>query len=279
MRRLQAWVLVFHPLPVCGVCALATMLGLSASPDPSKLPCLALVIAAIFCSQVVVGASNDLVDLPLDRRSQPWKPLVAGAITTHEVYALIALAFVLMVWCMLWLGASVSVFIVSGTIAGLSHNFLTKGTRFDWASYTLGFTVLPLVVWSAIEKIPIAQLTLLPTGVCLLPAVIIARDLPDITHDQDAGKNGLAVRLGQRRSVFVLGLCMSVAPVVAVLAINMVGFDARVFVAGLSIYLILLCIILTRYRSAAETTLRTNFRLTMGNAIVLIASSLFAIQT
>jgi 4-hydroxybenzoate polyprenyltransferase len=255
------------------------MLGLSASSDPSKLPRLALVVAAIFCSQVVVGASNDLVDLPLDRRSQPWKPLVAGTITTHEVYALIALAFVLMVWCMLWLGASVSVFVVLGTVAGFSHNFLTKGTHLDWLAYALGFTVLPLAVWGAIGAIPIAHLTLLPTGVCLLPAVIIARDLPDITHDQDAGQRGLAVRLGQRRSVFVLGLCMSIAPVVAMLTLNRVGFDARVFIAGLCSYLILLCIILVRYRSSAETTLRMNFRWTMVNAIVLIASSLFAMQT
>jgi 4-hydroxybenzoate polyprenyltransferase len=279
MRRLQALMLVFHPLPVCGVCALATLLGLSASREPINWQRLALVVAAIFCSQVIVGASNDLVDLPLDRRSQPWKPLVAGAITPREVYALMAMAFVLMVWCMAWLGASVSALISIGTSAGLSHNFLTKGTRFDWASYVLGFTVLPLAVWSTIEKIPVAQLALIPVGMCLLPAVILARDLPDIAHDRDAGRRGLAVRLGHHRSVSVLGACLSVAPLVDALAITFVGFNARVFIAGLSMYVALLCLIVIRYRTPTESTLRINFRLTMLNAIVLIASSLFAIQT
>ena len=96
LRRGLGYWLMIHPFPVMMVVTLATVLAVATAREATDLSRLIRAIATLFCSQVVVGISNDLHDRVLDAQAQPWKPLARGVVTPNEARTLIALAFALM---------------------------------------------------------------------------------------------------------------------------------------------------------------------------------------
>jgi 4-hydroxybenzoate polyprenyltransferase len=199
LRRLQGYWLMIHPFPVTMVVAFAALLAVATARDALEPLRLVRVIAALFFSQVVVGTLNDYRDRALDARGQTWKPLVRGTVTPNEARAQIAVAFGLMLAFAISLGPIALALVLLGTLAGVLYNFWLSDTPFSWLPYVLGFIVLPIYVWVAVERFDARQLALVPIGMPQLLGVHLAQTLPDTETDRTVGGRGLAVTLGRAR--------------------------------------------------------------------------------
>lgn len=279
MRRLKGFVLLVHPVPILGVCAVGLALGLSIATTRAEFERLALALTAILFSQILVGASNDWVDFPLDKLSQPWKPLVAGMVSSRDVFIFIAADTLLLLSMVFWLTPPVIAGVAVGTFAGLAHNFWTKGTRYDWLAYLLGFAVLPVTVWLALERWKPEQGLIFVPAAFLLIAVLLARDVPDIAGDSEAGKRGLAVRLGEKQSVQAICICLPLAGVAAWAVIQFVAVNWTLWFIGLGMYLLFMLYTIYRYAVRRDNAgLRSNFRLTILCAVLLVGTCLIALK-
>jgi 4-hydroxybenzoate polyprenyltransferase len=279
MRRLKGFVLLVHPVPILAVCAVGLLLGLSIAATPAEFERLALALAAIFFSQLLVGATNDWCDLPQDKISQPWKPLVAEMVSARDVLAFVVVDTLLLLSMALWLAPPVIAGVAVGTFAGLAHNFWTKGTRFDWLAYLLGFAALPVTVWLALQRWKPEQAFILVPAAFLLIAVLLARDVPDIAGDSDAGKKGLAVRLGAKQSIRAICVCLSLAGAAAWVVLRFVAVNRSLWFIGLGIYFLIVLFTIYRYAVRSDNAgLRSNFRLTILCAVLLVGTCLFALN-
>lgn len=279
MRKLKGYLFVVHPVPILGVCAVALLLGLSIADKREEYQRLLMVTAAILFSQIIVGTSNDLIDLDRDQQSQPWKPLVAGRLSGREAYGLLLTAIVLLCLTLFFLHLPVITGVLIGTAAGLAHNFLTKGTKFDWLSYLVGFVVLPITVWLALGRWNVQQVLIFFPAVFLMLAVFLARDVPDIDGDTNAGGNGLAVRLGTKKSIRVICFCLILAGLVAAAVFSSVAVNPIILFTGMVVYFFITLVNVYLYLgNASIAVLRANFRLTVSSAVILVGCSLFALK-
>ncbi len=279
VRKLKGFVLLVHPLPILGVCSIALLLGLSLADTRQQTERLLLVVAAIFFSQLVVGITNDLVDLEQDKLAQPWKPLVAGWLTKRDAVIFLSSAIVLLSCALFLLMPGAQACVLVGTFAGLLHNFWLKGTRYDWLAYALGFLALPLAVWLELGRWQVEQALLFIPASFLLAANIVARDLPDIESDRAAGKRSLAVRLGEQKAIYVVCIGLILAGIAAGVALTRVPLNLNLFALGLALYFLISLVITYRYlTSLSVSTLRANFRLVLVSAVTLVAFSLFALR-
>src|SRR4051794_26750213 len=75
----HAVLIMLHPIPVLAVllatAAFVVILGAPLAPGT-----FLRLVGAMAGGQLAIGAINDYVDMPLDRHSKPWKPLVSGAL-------------------------------------------------------------------------------------------------------------------------------------------------------------------------------------------------------
>ena len=279
MRSFKGYVLLVHPIPILGVCAVALLLGVSIATTRAEYERLALALLAILLSQILVGASNDVIDLPQDRLSQPWKPLVAGFLPMRHVYVFIAADVILLAALLFWLGLPVSVGVAVGTFAGLAHNLWTKGTRSDVLTYALGFLSLPITIWLALHRWKPEQALLFVPAAFLMVAVLLARDVPDIHADGAVGKKSLAVRLGAKQTTHVICACLLLAGIAAFLTMQLAPVNFMLLSGGLVIYFLLAAVTVYRYLGKTdEGLLRTNFRLALVGAVFLIGVCLFALK-
>lgn len=278
MRKLKGLSLLVHPLPILGVCSIALLLGLSLAQSRQEYERLLILVAAILFSQLVVGITNDLVDLEQDKLAQPWKPLVAGWVSRRDAVIFLASAMVLLGFTMFFLAPGVQLCVLVGTFAGLLHNFWLKGTRYDWLAYGLGFAALPLAVWLNLGRWKLEQALLFIPASLLLVAVMLARDLPDIENDRAAGKRGLAVRLGAQNAIYVVCTLLVLAGIAAGVALTRVPVHLNLLAIGLALYFLICLVVIYRYLASPSTlTLRANFRLTVLSTVILVAFSLFAL--
>jgi 4-hydroxybenzoate polyprenyltransferase len=279
MRKLKGYFLVVHPVPILGVCAVALLLGFSIANTTKEYQSLLFVTAAILFSQITVGTSNDLVDFSRDQKAQPWKPLVAGMLSQRDAYIFIAVAAILLALSLFLLTPLAIVGVLIGTVAGLTHNFLTKGTKYDWLSYLAGFIILPITVWFALQRWNVQQGLIFFPAIFLMLAVFLARDVPDIASDANDDKHGLAVRLGTKKSIRIICICLILAGPVALAVFSFVAQNWIVLFAGLLIYFCITLVNVYRYLTdSSSETMRVNFRLTVVSAVILIGSCLFALK-
>lgn len=280
MQKLKGLVLLVHPLPILGVCAMATALGLSLAQTRAHYALLAVLVAAIFFSQLIVGSTNDIVDLEADKSAQPWKPLVAGWITTRDAYFFVGGAIFCLSITLFFLKPIVQVCVLIGTFAGLLHNFWLKGTRLDWLAYALGFAILPLTVWLQLERWQVTHALLFVPASFLLFAVTLARDLPDIEGDRAAGKKSLAVRLGAQKTIRVVCACLLLAALAAAVTLTRAPLNLNLFASGLALYVLIALVLCYRYFSnASPANWRVNFRLAVLGTVTLITFGLFALES
>lgn len=279
-RRLYSYWLLIHPFPVTMVVAFATLLAVAtarATLDPSRL---VRAILTLFFSQAVVGISNDYHDRTLDFQGQPQKPLANGSVAPKEAMALIVIAFLLMLALAFSIGPIVLALALAGTMAGLLYNLVLRGTPFSWFPYVLGFTILPVAVWVAMERFDPRQLALIPIGIPLLIGVHLAQTLPDIESDLRVGIRGLSVSLGRERAVIVCWSAFLAAEIIALGSGILMQSNLPSIAAATILSVVLVATSVVRYRrDQSSATLRGNFRLTASSAVMLTAGWLFALRT
>ena len=280
LRRVQGYWLMIHPFPVMMVVMFATVLAVATAREATDFSRLVRALAALFCSQVVVGISNDWHDHVLDAQGQPWKPLVRGIVAPNEARALIALAFALMLVFAISLGPVIILLTLLGTFAGILYNFWLRGTPFSWFPYVLGFVTLPVFVWVSMERFDARQLVLVPIGLPLLVGVHLAQTLPDTETDRALGVRGFAVTLGRARGVLIVWSALIGAQALALLTALALDSNLEIVLLATSASFALVAASIALYhRQPTSATLHVVFHLVAPSAVILVAGWLAALQS
>ncbi|MFM1973859.1 MAG: hypothetical protein RLZZ345_943 [Actinomycetota bacterium] len=174
---------------------------------------LAFIIAAVLCGQLSVGWLNDLVDAALDGSvARANKPLVAGTLQRSALKVAIAVALIFVVPLS---------FLAAGWIGGLAHilavasaqiyNLYLSRTIWSWLPYAVSFGLLPLFVAQAASTDVWPEATMIALFVLVGVIAHLLNAVPDIAIDREAGKGGLAVSLGRKKSLLLASGLLVVA--------------------------------------------------------------------
>ncbi len=218
IRSAQAGALIraAHIEPTLAVTVLTALLARASGLGAERL---ALVTAAVFCGQLVIGWSNDLLDAGRDTAvGRSDKPLATGEVTPRAVTiaaGVAAAAAVGLSASVGWRSALVHLVLVVGS--GIAYNLGVKATAWSWLPYVVAFGSLPAVVSLAASPPgpPVAWVA--ASSAALGAAAHFLNTLPDLADDESTGIRGLPHRIGGRRSQAVAAVLLLAASVVIVL--------------------------------------------------------------
>lgn len=178
----------------------------------------ALVIAfGVFCGQLVVGWSNDIIDYQDDLlHNRQKKPLVSGQISLrllqNSLRVMLPIAIVINLFGPLGLiGGGLSVLAIGFAVA---YNFYFKFTIFSWLPFAFAFGSLPSCMALSKDEVPALWMWL--GGALLGTAAHFLNVIKDMEQDKASGIKGLPQRLGSKVSG-VTAVALIAAAVVVVL--------------------------------------------------------------
>lgn len=210
-QSLKGAFLACHPGPT----ALLTLISyLLASQLRSQASALGIALS-VFLGQLVIGWSNDLVDLASDRASnRSEKPLVANLISEEALRRIIWITAVFAITVNLLgpLGIKGGLTQLFGVSCGVSYNLYFKRTLLSWLPYAVAFAALPASIVIAANRTP--PLWLLFGGSLLGIAAHFANVVEDIDSDRTQGIRGLPQVLGERASRASAAVALLVAAVI-----------------------------------------------------------------
>ena len=227
-RSLKGAALACHPGPTALLTLIAYLLSSQLVSCTSALG----IALSVFLGQLVIGWSNDLVDLASDRASNRFeKPLVAQLISENSLRRAVWIAAVLAVVVNLLgpLGIKGGLTQLFGVGCGVSYNLYFKRTLLSWLPYALAFAALPASIVIAANRTP--PLWLLSGGSLLGIAAHFANVVEDIDDDRSQGIRGLPQVIGERASRASAVIALLVASIILttqthgywVIAISIVG--------------------------------------------------------
>ena len=162
----------------------------------------AIVIAiGVFCGQLVVGWSNDVIDYKDDLlHNRQKKPLVSGQISLgllqNFLRVMTPLAIVINLFGPLgFVGGGLSVLAIGLAVA---YNFYFKFTIFSWLPYAIAFGALPSCM--ALSKGQAPELWMWLGGALLGTAAHFLNVIKDMDEDHVSGIKGLPQRFGTKAS-------------------------------------------------------------------------------
>jgi 4-hydroxybenzoate polyprenyltransferase len=180
----------------------------------------ALVIAVgVFCGQLVVGWSNDLIDYQDDlSHNRLTKPLVAGDISVRLLQrclsAMLPIALVINLFGPLgFIGGGLSVMAIGWAVA---YNFYLKFTVLSPLPFAIAFGSLPSCM--ALSKGELPPVWMWMGGALLGIAAHFLNVIKDMKEDHVSGIKGLPQRCGTKGSVVVAVVLILTAVALLVLS-------------------------------------------------------------
>lgn len=266
--QVKALLSACHPGPALAVTVVAGLLAWAAPLSGARV---VLVVLAVLAGQLVIGWSNDLVDVRRDRQvGRADKPLATGDVSLRAVQIALAFAAVAVVVLSFALGWRAGVtHLVAGVGGGVAYNLGLKSTRWSWAPYAVAFGTLPAVVTLAQDPPEWPPWSVLVAAALLGVGAHFVNVLPDLEDDAATGVRGLPHRLGRRTSQRVATAVLVLASVALVLG---PGRDTGAFAwVGLAATLALAVVALvargrTPFRAAVGIALVNVVMLTLGGA-------------
>jgi 4-hydroxybenzoate polyprenyltransferase len=216
-----------HLAPVLVVELATVVFAVIARSGWPPLGALLKMLLAMLGGQLAIGAMNELVDLPIDRRAKPWKPLPAGDVSIRGAQAMVVLGLVLMTVFGSLLGGTVFALLALGTGLGFAYDVWAKGTRWSWLPYLLALPLLPIWVFVALDRFDPRLLLLYPLGALAAIGVHFAQSLPDVAVDRAAGLANITSRIGERATFLAAWLTVATAPLLAWIAATWVSRTDR----------------------------------------------------
>jgi 4-hydroxybenzoate polyprenyltransferase len=168
------------------------------------------IALAIFCGQLVVGWTNELVDFPRDTAAlRLTKPLVAGTITESTLRMTLALALLgaLVISLMSPLGTHGTAFHFIGLLSATAYNLKLKATIFSVLPYVVSFGTLPWAIYAANNAHPPTWLVW--AFVLLASAFHFLNVLKDLDEDRSQDVLGLPQVLGRQNSIVVASVLVA----------------------------------------------------------------------
>jgi 4-hydroxybenzoate polyprenyltransferase len=161
-----------------------------------------IIAVGVFCGQLVVGWSNDVIDFQDDlKHNRQKKPLVSGQISSrllqNSLRFMLPLAIVINLFGPLgFVGGGLSVLAIGLAVA---YNFYFKFTIFSWLPFAIAFGSLPSCM--ALSKGQLPTLWMWLGGALLGSAAHFLNVIKDMDEDHMSGIKGLPQRFGTRGSV------------------------------------------------------------------------------
>ena len=220
-RHLLVALSVVHPLPSALNAVLVAVLALVAGGEPSVAGALAV---AMLGYQVSIGALNDIVDVEVDRRWKPRKPIPAGHITTELASTIVILGAVVGIGISATFGIVVLALGAAGYVSGVAYDILMRRMGLGWVCLAAAIPLMLAWTWYATAAtLPPAWPLLLPLAAIAGPALHLANSLVDVDADARSDRLSLAMRLGPRRARITLAILMSIILALAWASLAMVG--------------------------------------------------------
>lgn len=191
-----------HLAPTLVVTAVGFLLSISFFNTFQAL----VVAAAVFCGQLTIGWSNDLIDVESDRAQQRiTKPLVNGAVSEGELKRAITFALPLCILLSILgpLGLWGGLTHLLGVGCGITYNFYFKSRITSPLPYAIAFAALVSSIFIGAERTPPWWVVI--SGALLGVAAHFANVLKDMEQDNEIGILGLPQRLGSLKSIRVAG--------------------------------------------------------------------------
>jgi 4-hydroxybenzoate polyprenyltransferase len=222
----RGYLLLPHLAPVLVVELATASFALIAWRGAPPTPLLALVLISMLGGQLAIGATNELVDLPLDARGKPWKPLPSGDVSIHGAKIVVVSGLALMTAFGLPLGLPAFALLALGTGLGIAYDLWFKRTSWSWLPYLLALPLLPIWVFVALGRPEPRLLLLYPLGALATVGIHFAQALPDVTIDREAGLRTVTSRLGGALTFAASWLATISAPLLAWITAERLGVDA-----------------------------------------------------
>ena len=189
---------LIHPFPTllnAVASVLLAMVAVNGWPGTGVAARLALTM---FAAQSAIGIVNDCVDRRLDATAKPWKPIPSGAVSLHWARRMGMAAIVLALLAGATLGPAAWALSTAGMSVGLCYDLWFKRSAFSGLTYAVALPLLPLWVWTAVDRFTPSMLWVWPVGLLLGGALQVANALPDLEEDAAGGVRGTAQWLGDR---------------------------------------------------------------------------------
>jgi protoheme IX farnesyltransferase len=198
IRVVSGTVSVIHPFPVLVVVITSACVLAIAHGGIPQAGLSLRVLAVVVCTQIPVGALNDILDREQDARVQPEKPIPSGLISTRGAVIVMVAALVALAVLATTFGPVALLLVGVAMLGGIAYDLWLKPTPFAVLGYMVGFLTLFTWLWTVRGHLSIWFIALYPCGSLLLLAAHLAQSLPDIETDRQLGHHGLAAILGPR---------------------------------------------------------------------------------
>lgn len=196
LQMVRGYVVLPHAVPIIVVMTATAALALVAAGGWPGTGVMLRLLGAMLGGQVAIGAVNELVDVNLDHASRPDKPIPAGIVSERGARLMAAAGIGVMVLLGATFDAVPLALLALGTGTGIAYSFWFKHTIWSWVPYLVALPLLPIWVWSTLDRVDPALVAAWPIGASATIAVQIAQSLPDVESDRAAGIRTLAVALG-----------------------------------------------------------------------------------
>lgn len=164
---------------------------------------------AIFSGQLLVGWTNDLVDAQGDRlQERRNKPVASGQLRASHLLIATYIDLVICVALSLLgpLGLRGGLLHLLAVGSGVSYNLYFKNNYFSPLPYVFAFAALPSTPYVALGRTP--PLWLATCGGLFGIVAHFTNVLKDLDEDRKSGIRGLPQRLGTRRSILIVSICL-----------------------------------------------------------------------
>ncbi len=279
-RFLRGLLVVGHPLPTFLTAVAGTAFFLIGRNDIRIDIDAAAVFIAVYLILYSIGAMNDYVDEPLDRRGdRQEKPLVAGDLSRTSA---------LLLWLMTGaLGVAVAYHFnlrVAGLstflwLLGLSYNFWAKPTSLSWLPFMAFYPSLPVLGFVAAGRFTPSLLLAYPVGGLLSVGLNVANTLPDLDRDVAGGVNGFTHKLGTTRALIVLWLSLAATMILMASSTWLVDGHPGRLAPGLGIGVLLLGVMIGDWMVLrSHNSLKRTFYLSAGCAVIIACAWVASLQ-
>ncbi len=186
--------------------------------------------------QFAIGATNDLVDAPVDSRSGRAKPIPAGLVAPRAAL-LVALATGAGGLLLAAAGGPISLVLAgAGLAVGLLYDLRLRRTGWSWLPFALGIPLLVVFGWAGAGlPIPGFVALLAPIAAAAGAQLAIGNALADLERDREARVTTVATSLGRtgaRRLVSLYGALVLGAAWIAAAALGGTGPGLVIVAAG-----------------------------------------------
>ncbi len=270
-RFLRGLLVVGHPLPTFLTAVAGTAFFLIGRNDVRITLDAAFVFISVYLILYSIGAMNDYVDEPLDRRGdRQEKPLIAGDLSRTAALLLWLTTAALGVAAAYHFNLRVVGIATLLWLLGLSYNFWAKPTSLSWLPFMAFYPSLPILGFVAAGRFTPALLLAYPVGGLLSVGLNVANTIPDIDRDIEGGVKGFTHKLGKTRALVVLWLSLAATMILMASSMWLVGGHPDRLAPGLGIGVLLLGAMIADWAVLrSRGSLKRTFYLSAGCAVVI----------